>query len=118
MAIDVTNLSAKALEINIRGKLDANDYTKFVPMAEKHIEQEGSLDLLILASDFAGWTPSALWQDLKFDVKHYRDVNRLALVGKDQSESWMATVSKPFTGAKVKYFTEEDIEGAREWVRH
>ena len=64
-----------------------------------------------------GWTPAALWEDLKFDVKHYRDVSRFALVGEDWTKNWLATVSEPFTAAEIRYFIERDIEGARDWVR-
>jgi hypothetical protein len=58
-----------------------------------------------------------LWEDLKFDVKHYRDVSRLALVSEDSSKQWMATLSKPFTGAEVRFFGSDQVNAAREWVQ-
>ena len=45
-----------------------------------------------------------LWQDIKFDVKHFGDIERLAMVGEKKWEQWMATFCKPFTTATVKYF--------------
>jgi hypothetical protein len=31
--------------------------------------------------NFKGWTLSAVWADLKFDITHYSDIERLAVVG-------------------------------------
>jgi hypothetical protein len=49
-------------------------------------------------------------------VAHYNDIARLAVLGSAPSECWKASISKPFTGAEVRYFTEDDIDTAREWV--
>ena len=75
-------------------------------------------DLLVEIADLEGWTPAALWEDLKFDVRHYRDIARLALVGRDDSQKWMATLSRPFTGAEVRYFSHDELTAARDWVMH
>ena len=28
-----------------------------------------------------GWDAGALWEDIKFDIKHFADIERLAMVG-------------------------------------
>jgi hypothetical protein len=28
-----------------------------------------------------GWEAGALWEDIKFDIKHFADIDRLAMVG-------------------------------------
>ena len=30
---------------------------------------------------FQGWDAGAAWEDLKFDLKHFGDIERLAMVG-------------------------------------
>lgn len=72
--------------------------------------------MLVQLTEPQGWTPKALWEDLKFDVKHYSDVDRLAVVGDDASESWMANIAKPFTAADVRFFPKQELDRARGWV--
>ena len=59
----------------------------------------------------------ALWEDIKFDVKHFRDIERLAMVGDSKWEAGMAVFCKPFTSAKIKYFDVSKVDDAREWIR-
>jgi hypothetical protein len=117
MAISIDRLGAMALELQIDQKLEKDDYLEFTPLAEAKIAEFGNINLLIKLSDFNGWSPGAMWEDLKFDARHYSDVDRLALVSESESDEWMATVSKPFTSANVKHFLEEDLDRARRWVR-
>lgn len=117
MPLTIDTLGPRGLELDIEDKLEKDDYLNFTPLAEARIEEFGNINLLVRLSDFSGWSPAALWQDLKFDARHYSDVDRLALVSEDESDEWMATVSKPFTGASVKHFVVDDLDRARRWVR-
>jgi hypothetical protein len=117
MTIAIEILGPSALELDILDKLNADDYREFIPPAEARIERQSKVNLLVRIKNFHGWTPSALWEDLKFDVKHFNDVGRLAVVGEDDSGKWMTTVSRPFTGAEVEFFTKQQLDAARDWVR-
>ena len=57
-----------------------------------------------------------MWEDIKFDVKHFKDIERLAMVGDKKWEAGMAAFCKPFTTAKVRYFDESEIDAARTWI--
>jgi hypothetical protein len=116
MSIKIDDLDRSALELEIDGKLDIADYRQFVPIAEKRIRENGQVSLLIHISKLSGWTPSALWEDLRFDAKHFDDVSRLALVAQSDSKKWLATISRPFTAAKVSFYTENNLDKARSWV--
>ena len=66
--------------------------------------------------DFHGWTAGGLWEDLKFDLRHFRDIERLAMVGDKQWEQGVSVFCRPFTTAKVRYFDEAAIQEARTWL--
>ncbi len=67
--------------------------------------------------DFHGWTAGALWQDIKFDLKHFRDIERLALIGEKAWEHGMTAFCKPFTTATVRYFDRSsEVEQAEAWI--
>jgi len=54
--------------------------------------------------DFHGWTAGGGWEDTKFGVRHFNDIERLAIVGDKTWEKGMAYFCKVFTLAKVRYF--------------
>ena len=68
--------------------------------------------------DFHGWDIAALWEELKFDLKHLTDIELLAVVGDKQWEKWMTVFSQPFTLADVKYFDVTDYVPAKDWILH
>ena len=65
---------------------------------------------------FTAGRSAALWEDIKFDVKHFADVERLALVGDRKWEHGMAVFCKPFTTAKIRYFDEHEADEASQWI--
>jgi len=107
----------KVLAIKLSGKLAKEDYEQFVPKVEELIKQHGKLRILMEMHDFHGWELGALWEDIKFDVKHFRDIERLAMIGDRKWESGMAVFCKPFTTAKIKYFDVSKVDDARQWIR-
>jgi hypothetical protein len=117
MIAEIRNVGPDGLEINVEGKLRAEDYRPFKELAEQRIDRFGQVNLLVVIIDFSELTPAALWQDIQFDVAHYGDVGRLAIVGSVPLDHWMATLSKPFTSAVVQYYSIAEIESAREWIR-
>jgi hypothetical protein len=106
----------KVLEIQLTGKLAKEDYEHFVPVVERLVKDHGKIRLLVEMHDFHGWTAGALWQDVKFDAKHFSDIERLAIVGETKWQHGMAVFCKPFTAAKVRYFDRPAIDQAREWL--
>jgi SpoIIAA-like len=117
MAVTWTHhVDEKYLEIHLTGKLERKDYDEFVPQFERLIHSEGPLRLLCALDDFHGWTAGGLWEDIKFDVKHFNDVKRIAMVGDRRWQEWMAAFCKPFTTAKIEYFAREALPAARRWL--
>jgi len=106
----------KYLTVRVSGKLSKEDYQTFVPEAEKLIEEHGKVRILFQMHDFHGWQAGALWEDIKFDVKHFKDIERLAMIGDKKWEAGMAAFCKPFTTAKIKYFDETQLADAEKWI--
>jgi hypothetical protein len=118
MSVDLhEEASGKVLVIKLTGKLTKEDYENVLPEVERLIKAHGKLRMLVQMHDFHGWTAGALWQDIKFDLKHFRDIDRLALVGEKAWEHGMAVFCKPFTTAAVRYFDRGDADQAESWVQ-
>ena len=104
------------LHVYVSGKLTKEDYEHFVQEFERLVRKNGKLGVLFDMSGFHGWEAGALWEDIKFDIKHFSDIERLAMVGDKKWEHGMATFCKPFTSAKVRYFDLANAAGARLWL--
>ena len=76
----------------------------------------GKLRLLFDMTGFHGWDAAAAWEDTKFGIRHFADIERLAMVGEKQWQHGMATFCKPFTKATVRYFDHADAAAARKWL--
>ena len=109
--------SPKIVGFKLTGKLHDDDYKAFVPALEKILAAEGKVRLFALFEDFHGWDLHAAWDDLKFGLKHYGDLDRIAMVGDQRWEKWMAQVCKPFTKATVRHFSASQVDDAWAWLR-
>lgn len=109
------NTEQHLLEVKASGKLSAEDYHDFEPAVDRLIDA-GKIKILFEMQDFKGWEMGAVWEDTKFAVKHCRDVEKIAMIGEKHWEKWMATLCKPFTMSKIKYFDAGQRDQARQWL--
>jgi hypothetical protein len=117
MAIELNERNGgKVVTVRLTGKLSKADYESFVPEVERLIAQFGKIRMLVEMHDFHGWGAAALWEDIKFDARHFSDIDRLAFVGDKKWEKGMSVFCKPFTTAKIKYFDQADLPKAYEWI--
>ena len=108
----------RQLNIHVTDKLTAEDYGHFVPEFERLVEQHGKLDVRFDMTGFHGWTAGAMWEDTKFALHHFGDINRLAIIGEKRWQEGMAAFCKPFTKAEVHYFDHENADQADKWLRN
>jgi hypothetical protein len=83
----------------------------------KQIAAAGSIKLLVLLENFAGWEKGGDWDDTDFFFSHRNDFEKIAVVGPLR---WEAEVLA-FTGAgmrkgPVKCFPETAEAAARAWL--
>jgi|SRR6516164_2338414 hypothetical protein len=118
MAVTLNETSqGTILEVHVMGKLSHDDYEQFVPAFERRLAEHGKIRVLFEMVDFHGWQASALWDDVKFDLKHFSDIDRLAMVGDKTWEQGMSKFCRPFTTAKVRYFDRAEMSAARQWLQ-
>src|SRR5215510_13995028 len=108
--------SGQVLGFRLSGKLHDADYAQFVPAIDAALATGSKVRLMAQLHDFHGWDLHALWDDIKLSTTHCAKIKRIALVGDKTWEKWMATVCKPFTLAKVRYFGVAEIEAAKAWL--
>ncbi|MEX2307465.1 MAG: STAS/SEC14 domain-containing protein [Pirellulales bacterium] len=117
MSLELTETTeGRILEVHVTGKLDQETYKRFVPITEARIQAYGKIRILLVLHNFHGWNAGALWEDIKFDLKHFNEIERLAIVGETKWQKGMAVFCRPFTTARIKYFDHSELDAAREWI--
>jgi hypothetical protein len=109
--------SDNIIAFNLQGKLHDEDYQTFIPAVEAAVAANGKVRLFARFEDFHGWDLHAAWDDFKFGLKHFTSFERIALVGDQRWEEWMAAFCKPFSQAQVRYFDAADSAAAWAWLR-
>ena len=104
------------LEVHVSGKLTKEDYASFVPEVDRMIAAHGKVSILFGMHDFHGWKAAALWEDTKFAVNHFSDIERLAVIGEKRWQKGMTTFCLPFTKAEIRYFDHDHEAEARLWL--
>ena len=109
-------MNGRVIEVTVSGTLTREVYQEFVPITERCIAKYGKIRIVFIMLGFHGWNAGALWEDFKFDLNHFGDIERLAIVGETKWEQGMATFCRPFTSATIRYFEHAELEQAREWI--
>jgi hypothetical protein len=104
------------LVVAVSGRLVGSDYDTFVPAFERLLQEHGKLRVLFDMTELSGWDAGAAWEDIKFDLKHFSDIDRLAMVGENKLQHGMAAFFSPFTKAHTRYFDRADMATARNWL--
>ncbi len=116
MPIELEESGGKILVIRVSGTLIKAEYKHFEREFERLLGQHGKLRVLFDMSGFHGWEPGAAWEDIKFDIRHFADIERLAIVGEKKWQHGMATLWKPFTEATTRYFDHTEVAQAKKWL--
>jgi ubiquinone/menaquinone biosynthesis C-methylase UbiE len=117
MAIRLTEKNGgKILEAHVSGKLTHRDYQRFVPEFGRLVKQHGKINVLFEMVGFQGWKVAALWDDIKFDLKYFAGIERLAMVGENKWQKGMSKFCHPFTTARIRYFDRTAAGEARAWL--
>jgi hypothetical protein len=112
----LAGLPAHTVGFKMSGKLGDEDYKRFVPLVDAEVARDGKVNVLAEFHAFRGWDAKGLWDDIKFSTTHCSKIRKIALVGDQAWEKWMAYVCKPFTMAKIKYFDIKQFESAKSWL--
>jgi hypothetical protein len=106
----------RLFEVDLHGKLTRRDFDRVVPETERLIERYGKIRLLVTMHDFEGWDAGGLWEEIKWEAKHFHHMERIAIVGAEHWQKRMAQICNSFTTADVRFFCFDQLDAAYAWV--
>ncbi len=107
-----------AVEMSVDGKVLDADYQLVLRQLDEVIKEHGELNCLFEFKHLTGVEPGAVWDDLKFDIRHARDIRKCAVVS---PAKWQGVLMKMWSvfmpGCEVKSFRPEQRAAAAAWIR-
>ena len=103
--------------IKLSGTLTEDDLEDLVSFIEDQMERYTTVRLLFELDDVDGWEPEDRWEDLSFDLRHVRVVDKVAVLGDDPWEPWLDLVRFAFPESTVEVFDADQGEEAWGWAR-
>ena len=83
---------------------------------EGTIAAKGKIRVLIDLHAFPYVDLESFWEDLKFEVKYVRELERFALVGGGEIEKWATRAFGALTFTRCRCFAETQLEEAWSWL--
>lgn len=112
--------TGRSFGIRLIGKATHDDLLQILPRLEAAIAEFGKIRLMVELRQIAGMEPAAFWEDLKFEMKHLNNVERLAVVGDALWQKWwvrlVQIMVRPFSATEVRYFEYPHSDEAWEWL--
>ena len=116
MPIEMRKEPAGWYFVRVAGTLVKQDYNQFEPEFRQMTGSDDKLRLLVDMTALNGWEPAAFVEEVKFDLQHFKRVERLAVVGSKHWQHAMTTFADIFTSAEIQYFEPTQEQLARLWL--
>lgn len=102
----------------IEGEVTREEYRQITRQIEDALEEFGTpICLLIEVRDLESVDPGTFWDDLRFAVRHWHDIEALALVGETEKVGRLARVGGTISPTEVRQFEPDAVHEAWEWIR-
>ncbi len=99
----------------LSGTLTEEDYETMIPFMTDKLERYTTVRILFQLDDVDGWEPESLWEEWAFDLRHARDVDKVAVVGEEPWDTWLSKLEVVFPMAQTQFYDEADE--AWDWLR-
>jgi hypothetical protein len=112
----IPDLPEGIIGFTVIGKLETEDYRDVLLPALERAASSGGIRILIQLPEFEGFSPGAIWQDLKMGVENWSEWKRIALV---TDIAWMRNGVEWFgwmTPGEVKHFPVAERDAAIDWL--
>jgi poly(3-hydroxyalkanoate) synthetase len=102
---------------SIEGRLTANELTEIHKELEDMIKVHRTINVLVSIKDFNELEPEALVKDLKFATHYLDNFNKIAILGNESWQRFLASLADQMLITKVRFFHPSTMEEAWNWLK-
>jgi len=116
--VEIEGLPHDVVGIDIKGLITSQDYTDtLIPLIAEREQEHDKLKMICVLGDyFDGYSPGAMWDDLRFGLSHITTFSKLALI---TDQEWIRNGAKLFgmlMPTEVMVFTMTELDDAKAWI--
>lgn len=104
------------ISAKLSGKISKSDVEKIHSKIHTILENNEKVDFYFEMENFDGYTIKGFWEDIKTDASHLSDYGKMAFVGENKWQEWVAKATDFFTSSEVKFFDLKIKEKAKLWI--
>ncbi|MFI5247895.1 MAG: STAS/SEC14 domain-containing protein [Nitrospirales bacterium] len=106
------------LYVRPKSSLEQSDFVQLAKAVDPYIEETGGLaGLIIEAPTFPGWESlGAIVAHIRFVRDHHKHIKKIGLVTNSAMGNVAEHLASHFVSAKIKHFSAEELEVAKQWV--
>ncbi|MFP4228359.1 MAG: STAS/SEC14 domain-containing protein [Salinivenus sp.] len=101
----------------LSGTLTEDDHDAIASTLKHTMEAHTTTRAFFALDDVDGWEPEALWEDLAFDIRHVRTLDKVAIAGDDVWEPWREKLGVLFPTSQIRTFDADEQDEAWDWIR-
>ena len=117
MIVLLPETSGNVIGVKVIGKLTDADFVENVPGIEAIFARHGKVRFLVDLTEFDGWDWQAAWDDFAFGIKHWGDIEKMAVITDSRWEGLAAKFAGALMHAQVKSYDSLEIKRAWAWTR-
>ncbi len=106
---------SKLVTLRISGKVSRDTFLHYSSLVEDLIAEHGRVRLMLVMHDFS-MSPAAFFEDLKFDIRHRSDLERVSVVVERRWQKVMAKLFSSFSHADFRVFDASEEDAAWDFV--
>lgn len=105
----------RIVELDFNGEITGEDYKQVKPKIEEVMNEKGKVKFLMDLRNAEGFNLSAVYQDIKFDVEHFKNIGATAIIASKKTYEMMVKAINLIYPEKVYHF--EDQQSALTWLK-
>jgi hypothetical protein len=112
---DIPDLNIASVRLS--GTLTQDDYDAVAPYVKDKAERHTTTRFCFVLDDVDAWGEDSDWPSWSLDVRHTRDVDKIAVISDAPWETWMKRLDLIFPAADVQTFETKAEDDAWSWLR-
>ena len=113
--INVIMKNEDTIELDLEGEVTAQDYKDIRPKLEQIFSRVGKAKFLIDLNRVKNFTLGAVYQDIKFDLQHFKNIGTTAVVGSRKTYEMLTKLIDKTYPEKVEHF--DNQMDAMNWLQ-
>lgn len=106
----------RTIGLDCDGTISLSRFNEVLPVIEKAVERHGTINMLFVIKNIRGYGFREFAADVSFCLRHWNDIERLAVVSNRDWWKAATSVENLLTPWEERYFDLHELDSAWRWI--